>query len=61
MCEIFGVVLNTMTADSKYPLRSCENFFVSFLKSTCNLKHFDEKDDRHSSCISYIPDCERLC
>ena len=25
MCEILGVVVNTLTADHKYPLRDCEN------------------------------------
>ena len=36
------------------------DFFVPFLESTSNLKHLEKKDDRHSSFISEITDCERL-
>ena len=36
-------------------------FFVPFLESTSNLKHFVGKHDRHSECISEITDCEKLC
>ena len=36
------------------------NFFVPFLESTSNFKHFEKKDDRHSYFISEITDCERL-
>ena len=36
------------------------DFFVPFLESTSNFKHFEKKDDRHSYFISEIPDCERL-
>ena len=35
-------------------------FFVSFVESTLNFKHFEEKDDRHSYCISQTTDCEKL-
>ena len=35
------------------------HFFVSFLKSTSNFKHFEKKDDRHSYFISEITECEK--
>ena len=37
------------------------DFFVSFLESTSNFKHFEKKDDSHSYFISEITDCERVC
>ena len=36
------------------------HFFVPFLESTSNFKHFEKKDDRHSYFISEITDSERL-
>ena len=36
------------------------NFFVPFLESTSNFKHFEKKDDCHSYFISEITHCERL-
>ena len=38
----------------------CSNFFVPFLQSTSNFKHFEKEDDRHSYFISEITECERL-
>ena len=35
-------------------------FFVPFLESTSNLKHFERKDDCHRLYISEIRDCENL-
>ena len=32
MCEILGVVVNTLTADSKSPVRDCENLLLSIQK-----------------------------
>ena len=37
------------------------HFFVPFLESTSNFKHFETNDDRRSYFISEITDCERLC
>ena len=34
-------------------------FFVPFLDSTSNLKHFEKKDDGHTLCISEITDSEK--
>ena len=35
-------------------------YFVPYLESTSNFKHFEKKDDRHSYFISENTDCERL-
>ena len=35
-------------------------FFFPLLESTSNFKHFQKKDDRHSSCISEITDSGKL-
>ena len=35
-------------------------FFVPFLESTSNFKHFEKKDDRHTYFISEITECEKL-
>ena len=34
-------------------------FFFAFLKCTLNFKHFPDKEDTHSWCISKIPDSEQ--
>ena len=36
------------------------DFFVAFVESSSNFKHFEKKDDRQSFFISEITDCERL-
>ena len=36
------------------------DFFVSFLHSPSNFKHFEEKSARQSNVILEITDCERL-
>ena len=64
--EIFGVFVDTLPANPKYPVEHYENmrlpiqmqlsekrkafsqFFVSFLESTSNFKHFKKKDDGQS-------------
>ena len=28
MCEILGVVVNTLTTNDKYPVRDCENLLL---------------------------------
>ena len=40
--------------------KSFAQFFVPFLHYQSNFKHFEKKDDRHSSCISEVTDCESL-
>ena len=35
-------------------------FFATSLKSTTHFKHFEQKDESHSLCISEIVECERL-
>ena len=34
-------------------------FFIAFLKYTCNLEHLEKKDEYPSLIISEIMDCER--
>ena len=60
--EIWGVFVNTLSADVNYPVQHCENLqlpiqfilyekrktFSQFLESTSNFKHIEKKDDRHS-------------
>ena len=36
------------------------DFFVLFLESTSNFKHFEKEDDRHTYFISEIRECEKL-
>ena len=36
------------------------DFFVSFLESRSNFKHFEKKDERHTYFISEIRECEKL-
>ena len=35
------------------------DFFVLFLESISNFKHFGKKDDRHTYFISEITECEK--
>ena len=35
------------------------DFFVLFLESISNFKHFGKKDDRHTYFISEIKECEK--
>ena len=76
--EILDVIVNTLTANDKYPVQDWKKlpqaiqmqlsekrkafaqFFVPFLHYQSNFKHFEKKDDRHSSCISEVTDCESL-
>ena len=36
------------------------DFFVPFLESKSNFKHFEKKDDCHTYFISEITECEKL-
>ena len=40
--------------------KSLSDFFVPFLESTSNFKHFEKEDDCHSYFITEITGCERL-
>ena len=40
--------------------KTFSDFFISFLESTSNFKHFEKKDDRHTYFLSEITECERL-
>ena len=39
--------------------KTFSDFFISFLESTSNFKHFEKKDDRHTYFISEITECEK--
>ena len=52
-----------VVADSNELIFKTKNFldfFVSFLESVSNFKHFEKKDDRHSYFILGITECERV-
>ena len=75
--EIFGVFVDTLPADGKYPVEYYENlripiqmqlpekgksfsrFFVRFLQSTSNSKHFETKIMVIAN-VSEIKDCGNL-
>ena len=40
--------------------KSFTGFFIPFLESTSNFKHFERKDAFHNKCISGITDCKNL-
>ena len=64
LSEILEVIVNTLTADDKYPFQDSKNlplgiqiqlsekkisqFFVPFLQPTSNFKHLERKNDCHS-------------
>ena len=41
-------------------METFSDFFVPFLQSTSNFKHFEKKDYGHSYFITEFTDCERL-
>ena len=52
-----------VVADSNELIFKTKNFldfFVPFLESVSNFKHFEKKDDRHSYFILGITECERV-
>ena len=40
-------------------LKAFRQFFIAFLNLSCNLEHFEKKDEYPSLIISEIMDCER--
>ena len=40
--------------------KALSDFFVPFLESTSNFKHFEKKDDRHSYFLTEFTGSERL-
>ena len=40
--------------------RIFSHFFVPFLESTSNFKHFEKEDDHHAYFLSEITECERV-
>ena len=41
-------------------METFSDFFVPFLQSTSNFKHFEKKDYGHSHFLTEFTDCERL-
>ena len=56
-CENLQLPIQMQLSEKR---KTFSEFFVPFLESTSNFKHFEKKDDRHSYFISEITDCERL-
>ena len=40
MCEILGVVVNTLTTNDKYPVRDCENLLLPIQRQLSLKKNF---------------------
>ena len=55
-CENLQLPIQMQLSEKR---KTFSEFFVPFLESTSNFKHFEGKDVRHS-CFSEIADCEKL-
>ena len=55
----FGNLLSRIEIEFSLKTAIFSDFFVSFLESTSNFKHFEKKDDRHTYFISEITECEK--
>ena len=53
-------LLSAIQMEFSLKLKSFSDFFVQFLDSKSNYKHFGKKDDRHSFFITAFTGCERL-
>ena len=56
-CENLQLPIQMQLSDKQ---NNFSQFFVPFLESTSNFKHFEKKDDRHAYFLSEITECERL-
>ena len=56
-CENLQLPIQMQLSDKQ---NNFSQFFVPFLESTSNFKHFEKKDDRHTYFLSEITECERL-
>ena len=56
-CENLQLPIQMQLSEKR---KTFSEFFVPFLESTSNFKHFEKKDDRHTYFISEITECERL-
>ena len=57
-CENLKLPIQMQLSEKR---KTLSQFFIPFLRSTSNFKHFETKYDGHSYCISEITDCEKLC
>ena len=55
----FGNLLSRIEMGFSLKTAIFSDFFVSFLESTSNFKHFGKKNDRHTYFISKITECEK--
>ena len=56
-CENLQLPIQMQLSDKQ---NNFSQFFVPFLESTSNFKHFEKNDDRHTYFLSEITECERL-
>ena len=56
-CENLQLPIQMQLSEKR---KTFSEFFVPFLESTSNFKHFERKDDRHTYFLSEITECERL-
>ena len=56
-CENLQLPIQMQLSEKR---KTFSEFFVPFLESTSNFKHFEKKDDRHTYFLSEITECERL-
>ena len=56
-CENLQLPIQMQLSDKQ---NNFSQFFVPFLESTSNFKHFEKKDDRHTYFLSEIKECERF-
>ena len=74
-CKIFGLLVNTVAGNEKFPVLTRDNLtipiqmqlsrkkkklFRSILKSRLNFKYFEKKDDPHRFSIFIINDSENV-
>ena len=55
----FGNLLSPIEMEFSLKTGIFSDFFLSFLESTSNFKHFGKKNDRHTYFISEITECEK--
>ena len=55
----FGNLLSRIEMEFSLKTAIFSDFFLSFLESTSNFKHFGKKNDRHTYFISEITECEK--
>ena len=59
-CRELENLLSPIQMQLSLKLKTVSDFFVPFLKSASNFKHFEKKDDCYSYFITEFTGCERL-